>query len=306
MQHILITGIQRCGSTFTSHILRKSNSFIYVPEPFNPYYGLEGVNSNFTYFESKESSDKCVRLIDDLFNFKASYKRNYSQDGNLTKIAKFLLGPKANIRYKLSGIFKKDSSRFLIKDPDAAFLSEYISERYNSQVIILIRHPGAVMASFRRLGWSFDFGRLLEREELLKTNLEQLGALMQHNDKGLAGQIGLLWAAIYKVLISYSRRQSSWLIVRHEDLCVEPEQTFEKIFKWSNVKYTKAVTKEILRKTQAGNRVKAQNNADDDITRNSIKLVNYWKESISNEERSTLKRITSPISKLYYDEDSWY
>ena len=43
----------------------------------------------------------------------------------LKKAIKYIFSNRANIRYRLNGIISKNNQRFLIKDPDAAFLSEY-------------------------------------------------------------------------------------------------------------------------------------------------------------------------------------
>ena len=37
-KHILITGMQRSGTTFTAKIVNNSSKFTYLPEPFNPNY----------------------------------------------------------------------------------------------------------------------------------------------------------------------------------------------------------------------------------------------------------------------------
>ena len=305
IKHILMTGMPRSGTTFISHILLKSNSLVYLPEPFNMNYGLLGVDCRFPYIRSQDSNDKYVPLLEDLFNFRASYKRNYSRDGNFKKITKFFFGSRANIRYRLNGSFKKNSSRFLIKDPDAAFLSGYMYERYNCQVMIIIRHPGAIMASFKRLGWTFDFTDFLMRSEFNNQYLNELEQLMKKKNKSLAEQVGLLWICIYKVLTIYAKRHCSWLTIKHEDICLKPEETFEKMFEWCNLKYTNLIKKEIIGKTKSDNAVHARNNAIHDLTRNSQKLVDYWKDSVTHEEKNILKKITEPIAQLYYDEATW-
>jgi hypothetical protein len=305
LKHILMTGLPRSGTTFTSHILLKSNSLVYLPEPFNINYGLPGVDCRFPTIRSEDSKDKYARLVDDLFSFRASYKKNYSKDGNLKKIVKFFFGSRANTRYILSGMFRKDSSRFLIKDPDAAFLSEYMSERYNCKVMVLIRHPGAIMASFKRLGWTFDFTNFLMREEFVNKYLSEFKQLLQRKDKSLAVQVGLLWVCVYKVLTVYEKRHCTWLTIKHEDICLKPEETFEKIFEWGDLKYTNSIRKEIIAKMKSDNPINALNNSIHDLSRNSQKLVDYWKHNITHEEKTILKKITAPIAQLYYDETTW-
>ncbi len=309
MKHILITGTLRSGTTFIGYILRKARSTVYIREPFNPGYGIVGVDCTLPYVISENSDDKYALLIDDLFNFKARYKKNYSKDGNLKKIGKFFLGTRADIIYKLGGIFNKDTSRLLIKDGHAPFLSEYMSQK-ECQVIVTVRHPGAVMASFKQLGWLFSFNStLLDRQAFFRkyfTEKEYM-KLIQYKQRSFAVQVGLMWACIYKVLTSFSSKNPSFLTIKHENISLKPEENFKKIFKWCNLEYTNSIKKEILKKTKSDNPVRKNSNIDEEkvIGRNSQKLVDYWKDIVTHEERSILKEITEPVAQLYYDENSW-
>lgn len=304
-KHILITGIQRSGTTFTGEILSLSRKVVYLPEPFNPYYGIEGVDCHFPYVSCNNEKNKYSYLIDDLFSFHARYKRNYSKDNIPKIIAKYFFGTRADIRYFIASVFKKNNVRFLIKDPDASLLSKYIAKEYNCQVLVLIRHPGAVMASFKRLGWEFDFKTFLERKELIKDHFVEFEHLLNKRNKSLATQVGLLWVCIYKALKNYSEKQENWLIIMNEDICLDPVETFKNIFDWCDLDFTDKVRREIVKMTEPGNRIKAKGNQIHDMMRDSRQLVKSWKESVTIEERNILREITEPISCHYYDDNSW-
>jgi|TARA_B100002003_G_scaffold211753_1_gene208376 hypothetical protein len=301
-KHILVTGIQRSGTTFTSKILSQSPELIYLPEPFNPQYGLEGVEDHFTYFESRNEDDKTVLLLNDLFSREAKYKKNYSKDGFIKRTGKFIFGSRAQIRYKISGIQNK---RLLIKDPDAAFLSEKMHLEHNCQIMVCVRHPCAVLASYKRLGWQFDFETLLRKEYLMENHLSEFEAFYKKENKTLAEQVGMLWVSVYNVLRIYSEQHENWLTILHEDLCNEPEETFKDIFKWAGISITDSIKQMIVRKTSSGNPVTARGNILHDFSRDSANLATYWKEVISTKERKVVKQITDPISSLFYDEESW-
>ncbi len=309
MKHILITGTLRSGTTFTGNILRMARSTVYIREPFNPSYGLSGVDCTLPYIRSEDSNDKYIRLIDDLFSFRASYRKNYSKDANLKKIVKFFLGTRNNMIYKSRGMFNKNTSRLLIKDGHAAFLSEYMSQKHDCQVIVTVRHPCAVMASFKQLGWLFNFNpTLLDRQSFFRKYFteKEYEELIQHKERSYAIQVGLMWLCIYKVLVSYSRHPS-FLIIKQEDVCLKPEEHFKKIFKWCNLEYTNVIKNEITKKTISSNPIRKRNNIDPEkvIGRDSQKLGSYWKDIVTHEERAILKKITEPVAQLYYSEASW-
>ena len=75
-KHILVTGIQRSGTTFTSTILGRAPLIIYLPEPFNPDYGIEGTSKHFPIIDMQNLNDRNKLLIKDIFTYKARFKNN--------------------------------------------------------------------------------------------------------------------------------------------------------------------------------------------------------------------------------------
>lgn len=304
-KHILVTGIQRSGTTFTSRILAQSNELLYLPEPFNPDYGIVGVKDHYSYINSNEGLDITVQLLKDFFTFRSKYKKNYSRDNFLKKTIKSIFGPKAQVRYTINNLFRKNNSRFLIKDPDAALLSEYMFLNHHCQILILVRHPGAVLASYKRLGWGFDFDSFLTKKRLMKDYLSEFESLYKKPNKSLVEQVGLLWTSIYKVLRTYSVRHKNWLTILHEDLCLNPLAIFNDVFRWAEIPLTNNIKQKIVMQTNERNPIKARENKLHDFSRDSLNLASYWKEVVLPEERQILRGITEPISSFYYPETSW-
>lgn len=297
--------MQRSGTHFTGKILSYSPDTVLLFEPLNPFYGIEGVDCSFPYISYDYEEDKYIRLLNDFFSYKARYKKNYSKDHLTKKIVKYLLGSRTNIRYQTGKIRKNNKARFIIHDPYSAFVSEYMSKQHNCYVLVLIRHPGAVLSSYKRLGWSFEPKRFIYRENLMRDHLTEFEHLLQRDDKSLVTKVGLLWVCIYKILRTYYQRNDSFLFISHEDLCFHPIETFKTIYDWTGLTFTDRIEKEIVKMTRLGNPVKARNNRVQDYKRDSRKLATSWKESISIDERNILREITEPISCHYYDDNSW-
>ena len=104
-KHILVTGMQRSGTTFTSSILKLATNLLYLPEPFNPNYGLEGVEKQYSCINLDDSNNINQLLIDDLFSYRASFKKNYTNDNRFKKIAKYFIGSRVQFRYKKARYF---------------------------------------------------------------------------------------------------------------------------------------------------------------------------------------------------------
>jgi len=274
---------------------------VYVHEPFNPQSGLKGTDRHFPWINWEEKGDQYALLINDFFSFRRSYKKNYAGDHLLKKLVKCFIGTRSNLRYRMAR-FQKDK-RWLIKDPDAVYLSEYMSKKHHCQVLVLVRHPGAIMASFKRLGWRCD-PQICE-DLLMQDALGEFKYLLTWNHDSLPVQVGILWLCIYQILYTFGNRNKGWLLTRHEDLCFHPMEGFKRIFEWAGLTFSDKIRKEIMKRTRPGNPIVVRHNPWHAITRDSKQLVAYWKKDVSMEERHILKDITGPVSCHYYDDNSW-
>ena len=304
-KHILITGMQRSGTTFTSSVLAQFRDMLYIPEPFNPVYGMVGVEKQYSYVDPHNPIDINKDLLNDLFSYRAYFKKNYQRDSYMKIIAKFLLGTKAQIRYRQAKYFNTDNTRILIKDPDAVFMSEYIHRYHNSQVLCLVRHPAAVLASYKRLGWAVDLSNIYKLMHIYKNDLYDYYPLLNKTNKSLPEQVGLLWVCIYRMVQVFLERNKNWLVLCHEEICRNPQDSFELIFNWAGVLLTGKIRAHINDVTDAKNPVMARGNQLHDLSRDSIALLSYWKDRINNNERQEIRNITEPISSIYYDDQSW-
>ncbi|RPI71201.1 MAG: hypothetical protein EHM45_23905 [Desulfobacteraceae bacterium] len=195
--------------------------------------------------------------------------------------------------------------RLLIKDPTAAFLSQYLCNHYHCRVLILVRHPGAFAMSLKRLGWGWHFKHFLDQTALIEDHLKELVPLMIKKNDSMAYQAGVLWLCIYTVLHDFYQADGNWKIVKHEDLSSNPLKEFRDVFQWLGLTYDQRVVKRIVQLTGSENRVEASNNKVHDLYRDSKKLVHYWKKTLSEEERTVLRNITEPLAGKYYDDASW-
>src|SRR5439155_11436559 len=60
----------------------------------------------------------------------------------------------------------------LIRDPFAVFSINWFARRLGCRVVVIVRHPLAVVASVKRLGLTFDFRNLLDQPSQMHERLE--------------------------------------------------------------------------------------------------------------------------------------
>jgi hypothetical protein len=110
--------------------------------------------------------------------------------------------------------------RTAVKTIYAAFSLDWLVEEYDPRVVVLQRHPLNVVSSWRQLGIpGFD---LTSRPLLIKRYRDRFEgeppAAGASELTKIAWQVGLLTTAVGDSL----DRHPGWLLVNHEDLCVEP------------------------------------------------------------------------------------
>jgi hypothetical protein len=168
-------------------------------------------------------------------------------------------------------------ARALLKDPFAFFSIPWFLERFGAQVVVVVRHPLSVAGSAKAMGWGFDTRWLLDQPELMRERLEPFRAELEAQPDTLAAQSALLWRIVYTV----ARELPGVQIVRHEDLCRDPER-FEALYETLGLTFTRRV-KRALRRTDAG-------------------TLESWRDRLTLDEADLVGRETADLAASYYPE----
>jgi hypothetical protein len=99
--------------------------------------------------------------------------------------------------------------RPLIEDPIALFSSEWLAERFDMHVVVVIRHPAAFVSSITRLGWRHPLAHFLEQPLLMRDVLAPFtdairGAARRTPD--LVDEAALLWRIIHHAIARFRER----------------------------------------------------------------------------------------------------
>jgi hypothetical protein len=134
----------------------------------------------------------------------------------------------------------------LIKDIRIQMLLPWMHTTFpDVPIAIVTRHPCAVALSRMALGWGASLDGLLQQEELVDDYLSPFVAEMKRTDDEFEKQI-IFWCAENYVPITYFARKNyvpkrhsrgdPAIVIRYEDICVNPEPEFTKLatfFGWS-------------------------------------------------------------------------
>ncbi len=309
MRTILVTGGNRMGTSWMGRMLCLSGEVFQVWEPFNHLIPLPSV------FPAHPLERHYQRLLPEQKRPMRTHIRNRS-------IMDIIHGAKGDASLagrirKVGNVLRRASlaaagkMKPLLKDPIALMSAEWIAEEYNAAVIVMVRHPGAYINSVRRLNWRTPVEDFLHQEHLmadlpsdLQSQIRERAASRPEPDHYLLEDAALCWRVFHTVVDRYRRDHPEWKTVRHEYLCQNYLSGFRDIYRFADLTWSAEVESEINSLCCSLNPV-TQGTSIHEFRQDSASLAHAWKNSFSDDEIKTIKRITSPVWELFYEEDSW-
>jgi hypothetical protein len=304
MEHkksVLVTGIPRSGTTWVGKILAQAPHMRYVHEPFNITKRpcACGIYFDKWFYYLTTENEACYRQ---------HLQHLISASSNQFHLLNMLIDVRSNNNLRPLKIYFQQlrATRTVVKDPLAYFSSCWLSCTFNMQVVILIRHPAAVANSYKQLGWEHDFSHFLSQPLLMRDYLAPFAdeiAEFATNKHELIDQIALLWKLVYSAVSQQAAHHDDWLLVRHEDLCRNPENEFASMLYRLNITPSPSLHRAITATTTTNN---AQALADPySIFRNSHVMCTQWKTQLSQWEIAQVHQRVGNLADRYYAEDEW-
>lgn len=281
---ILVTGAHRSGTTWVGQMLSLHHHIGYIHEIFNLSGGLLKDEKVFNYwfqYINEDYSGRYAKYVEDVLKFK------YCKESYAHKLKCRLL------------------KRPLLKDPIAAFSSNWLADRFNMDVVVVIRHPAAFVASLKRLNWRFDFSNFIVQEKLMSDHLHEFEGKIKKSNMDIIEMGALLWLCIYHVLCKYLQDNPRWILKRHEDLSREPEVEFADIYKRLSIPFNDKISRTIRDYSCSGNPTSAPKNEVHYLMRNSKNNIKHWHNALSETEIETIRKIVSELSDKYYGIADW-
>lgn len=303
---ILVTGAHRSGTTWVGKMLAEAEDVGLIYEPTNPDNFRPGVlpvrfDSHHTYICAENES-----------SYLEPFRRLMHLDFQGRKGLKSARTPKDFARVLQDWVHIRrlhiTSKRVLIKDPIAIFSVEWFADRFDTQIVVTVRHPAAFSASLMRMNWHADFHVYLNQPLLMHDFLspfeEDLRKAAKYTND-IIGQAILLWRIIYHTVDNYRTTHPDWIIVRHEDLSLDPISEFNVLYDRLGLRFTAEVQQAIQNSSSSDRVIDATENAQHVLKRNSKQTVHFWKEKLQNAQIERIKRGTADVWHRFYTEADW-
>lgn len=277
---ILVTGLHRSGTSWTGQMIALSPDVGYIHEPFsvNHHPGMFAGPIPFWFLHITDENE--AEYLDHL---RKTLSFSYSLGAELRAIRK----PRHVTRIVRDGgrfmRHKHAGARPLLKDPLAIFSAEWLAATFDMQVVVLVRHPLSIAASMKRLGYRHPFGDFVKQPSLMEGYLQAYSAEIADlagRQPSIAEEASLLWRMSTAVILGYQQRHPDWLFYRYEDLALDPDTHFEKIFRELEIDLTTDL-REKIRRTVSPN-------------------VSGWKKQLTQDEVKEIRdRVGAEIGSFY-------
>jgi len=303
----IICGLHRSGTTYVGRMLSLSRSCHVIHEPFNPVWGLGYAPPTYTYWDNKDAKQtlKSEIIIHKALSYKGNFCKPLHTKHGLQKIIYRAFGGKQHIQWqylRLLKIFRLQPEHIIWKDPFCTFLADYLTQVCNMKMICMIRHPCAHYYSVRKQNWKFDINDLTRQDHLI-SNYGQgiLESWWERAQSDNLVSIALLWKIMIRMMLSISNGNDNILLVRHEDLCINPEDECTRICEHLNIPFNHHM-KRYVNKTTSGTAIDAPKGRVHGFKRDSKALVNLWKKELTRGEIDMILQIMEQDIKSTYNE----
>lgn len=302
---ILVTGSHRSGTTWTGRMLALSPGVGYVHEPFSPRrwpgWSRDPIPHWFQYV-CRDNEGPYLSLVEDVLGFRyplgsALRVRSARQGFQVAEEAPWALW------HRLRG------ARPLVKDPIALMSAEWLAERFDMQVVVMIRHPAAFAGSLVRLDWPrFDFRNWADQGLFLRDlagRYEEAIRSFDPDRQDLLDEAVLMWNVIHDVISGYRDRHPDWAFVRHEDLAEEPVKGFRELFERLDLTWDHTAERIIIRSSSDESRKEVPAYLHRTVRRDSRAARWTWARRLWPEEVERIRVGTADVASAFYGDEDW-
>lgn len=299
---IVVTGAHRAGTTWVGRMLAAGGEVVYINEPFSPIHRPGVCAARFTHWYEYVCADNEASYLTGfraMLELRYGWWRELKALRSLRDAARMVRDGWAFARGRRRGL------RPLLKDPFAVFSVPWLVRRWGAQTVALVRHPAAVVSSWLRLGWVVRPARLWEQPLLVRDWLAPEAAVVQaagQSDDPLVAA-AVLWRLIYGVVYRL-REQGLALVIRYEDLALDPEGAFERVYRHLGLTYTPQAQRAIRCYTQA-EAVETDPAHPHRVRLNSREAATVWKQRLDPEAIQRIREWTEPVARHFYGDEDW-
>lgn len=303
LRPILVTGMPRSGTTWVGRMLCAGDGAGYLNEPFNlatsPGTFRIPVDHWYPYI-SAENEHRFLPQVAAAFRFEYPLRREIARCRTRNDLLHTLKSWRQFVGAR--------GRRPLVKEPHAVFSAAWFADRLGSDVVVTVRHPAAVVASWKRLGWSFDFANLLEQPALVRERLQPFEQAMRAAagpEQDLVDRVALLWRIIYAYAAEEHASHPEFYVVRQEDLSRDPVGGYRSLYAALDLPFTTEAAAAVAASSSSENPKETLVERPHETRINSRANLGSWRRRLDADEIRRVRQITEDTATRYYPELGW-
>ena len=280
---IAVCGTHRSGTTLLGDLLSADAGSAQLFEPFSPLTGIAAVDSWYASADRPGSPWRCV--IDQFIAGHDTKWRTAPTDS--MSLRRWLKGTPMLRQYVAARVLHPH--RVVIKCPYLSLSAQYLIEQHDFRVLFTIRHPGAFLASLRRVEWDATvwLDDLIQQGSCSRE--ERAMATTQ------AAQAGLLWRVVNRHALETKRRlPSAAVLLSHENFCGDPHGEMARVTRALGIAYSDTMRDAVTRAT-GGDVVVPQAGKVEHLVRNAAAMVGEWRDRVSARDEAELRQLCEPL-----------
>jgi hypothetical protein len=299
---ILVTGAHRSGTTWLGRALAVAEGTRYLDELFRPPDGLIPWGPPVELWFQYVTPENEARFIDPVARalaFAAPRLRQIPQIRKVDHVRRVLIALSASAGARATLM------RPIVKDPAALFSSEWLADRFGVVPIVMVRNPGAFVASIVRLGWRHPLRHFLQQPELMERHLASFESeIYDAAARPLApmDEAILLWRILYTHVEYLRCAHDDWIFLRHEDLSLDPISQFERLYEQLGLHWSDRVAAALQPFVNGSKSASAD---PFQVRRNATENLWEWRRTLSSQDILHVRRRTDDVAALYYASDEW-
>jgi hypothetical protein len=305
VNRVLVAGVPRSGTTWVGRVLERTEGAVYVHEPdgdHDPFAFRARLGHGVAPALDADADDQDLERLfaaafaggryAGTFRDKAA-RRLYAQSPLEDRWRAWLGGP-VTPRLRLVStlaiprVAAPDAQHVVVKSVRSELAMDWLVARFHPRVLLVERHPLNVLASWIELDYVRDVAEAAAFA----------GYAQQHwgvdpprpSEPRLVHQV-FEYAVLACALRDAARRHDDWLVVGHEQLCVDPQVEFRRLAEGLGLTWTDAAAAGLAEADRAGTGYRTNRRAADQPER--------WKERLDADQvttiRATLERFPEPL-----------
>ncbi len=241
---IVLVGSGRSGTTWLLDVLTIDINYRPIFEPLHWLQIKKASEFHNLYLTKNDKFPALERFLNDIFYYRVD-------DGWLRWMHFGILKEEQLLRKILQYSYNFPKYKFWAKNRVVKFIKanlmiEWLEECFNPKIVYLIRHPCAVIASQRKMGWDSRLTRFLSQDGLVNEYLEPHIDLISSAKTELE-RLTILWCIENFILLKQIKKKDvTAFACIYENIVCEPENQLNNIMTY--LAYPQAVARKTINK----------------------------------------------------------